>query len=151
MGDYWKPTAEMFSSLFEKPKMAEKLLVKPPFKYLYDIIAECTKVTGFGKGTFTIKVGLYTGEELTQEYYETKERKMAYLQKIIDLVELMSKQPVEAKPGKIVAGLEPELTNILLQSIFKVATSGAPSEPFVKKILSGGKGEEKPKEKPKEP
>jgi TRAF3-interacting protein 1 len=50
MGDFWKPTAEMYSSLFEKPKMAEKLLLKPPFKYLYDIIAECSKVTGFAKG-----------------------------------------------------------------------------------------------------
>lgn len=50
MGDFWKPTAEMYSSLFQKPKMAEQLLKKPPFKYLFDIITETTKVTGFGKG-----------------------------------------------------------------------------------------------------
>ena len=47
MGDFWKPTAEMFGSLFEKPKMSEKLLVKPPFKYIFDIIMETTKATGF--------------------------------------------------------------------------------------------------------
>ena len=34
----------MFSSLFEKPKMSEKLLAKPPFKYIFDIITETTKV-----------------------------------------------------------------------------------------------------------
>lgn len=51
MGDFWKPTADMYSSLFEKPKMAEKLLTKPPFKYIYDILAETTKVTGFAKGS----------------------------------------------------------------------------------------------------
>lgn len=75
---------------------------------------------------------------------------MAYLQKMIDLVELMSKEQVAAKPGKIVAGLEPELTNILFQQVYKLATSGQSSDPFVKKVLTGGKGEEKPAEKPVE-
>ncbi|MBS1889728.1 MAG: hypothetical protein JST59_00415 [Actinobacteria bacterium] len=50
MGDFWKPTAEMYTSLIERPKMAEKLLIKPPFKYIYDIFAETTKVTNFAKG-----------------------------------------------------------------------------------------------------
>jgi TRAF3-interacting protein 1 len=40
----------MFGGLFEKPKMSDKLLQKPPFKYIFDIIAETTKVTGFSKG-----------------------------------------------------------------------------------------------------
>lgn len=53
MGDFWKPTAEMYSSLLSKPKMAEQLLKKPPFKYLFDIITETTKATGFGKGLLT--------------------------------------------------------------------------------------------------
>lgn len=44
MADFWQTTSQMFSSLFEKPKMTEKLLVKPPFKYIFDIISETTKV-----------------------------------------------------------------------------------------------------------
>lgn len=42
----------MFSSLFEKPKMSEKLLSKPPFKYIFDIITETTKATDFAKGLY---------------------------------------------------------------------------------------------------
>lgn len=34
--------------------MTEKLLAKPPFKYIFDIITETTKKTGFGNGTFII-------------------------------------------------------------------------------------------------
>ena len=37
----------MFGSLFEKPKMSEKLLSKPPFKYIFDIIFETMKVLQF--------------------------------------------------------------------------------------------------------
>jgi hypothetical protein len=50
MGDFWKPTSEMFSGLIERPKMTEKLLLKPPFKYLFDIIMETIKKTGCGNG-----------------------------------------------------------------------------------------------------
>jgi TRAF3-interacting protein 1 len=53
MSDFWVPTAEMFSSLFEKPKMSEKLLVKPPFKYIFDIIMETTNATGFAKDLYS--------------------------------------------------------------------------------------------------
>jgi TRAF3-interacting protein 1 len=44
---------------------------------------------------------------LTSEHYESRDRKVTYLQKMIDLVQLMTKEEVAAKPAKIVAGLEP--------------------------------------------
>jgi TRAF3-interacting protein 1 len=53
--------------------------------------------------------GLYVGPELNAEFHNDKDKKIIYLQKIIRLVELMIGAPVEAKPQKIVAGLEPEV------------------------------------------
>lgn len=50
MGDFWKPTADLFAALIDKPKMSERLLIKPPFKYLFDIITETTKKTTFANG-----------------------------------------------------------------------------------------------------
>jgi len=50
MGDFWKTTSDLFSGFIEKPKMTEKLLQKPPFKYLFDIISETTKKSGWGNG-----------------------------------------------------------------------------------------------------
>lgn len=43
----------------------------------------------------------------------------------------MGGEDLKANPGKIVAGLEPEHTNAMLQSLYKLAVSGNPSDPFV--------------------
>jgi len=127
--EFWQVTAQMFSSLFEKPKMTEKLLLKPPFKYLFDIVTQTTKSTGFAKG-------LYSEEELSGDFYDTKEKKIYYLKKIITLTGAILKEEVEAKPNKIVAGVEPDKTNLFLQAMYRAAVSGEDSTPFVKKILS---------------
>eukprot|EP00349_Pseudokeronopsis_sp_Brazil_P002631 CAMPEP_0202962608 /NCGR_PEP_ID=MMETSP1396-20130829/6716_1 /ASSEMBLY_ACC=CAM_ASM_000872 /TAXON_ID= /ORGANISM="Pseudokeronopsis sp., Strain Brazil" /LENGTH=163 /DNA_ID=CAMNT_0049683317 /DNA_START=232 /DNA_END=725 /DNA_ORIENTATION=+ len=69
---------------------------------------------------------------------------------MIALVELMSGEKLEVKPAKIVAGLEAEKTNLFLQVMFKVATSGADSSPYVAKILGlEDDGDDKLKEKQK--
>jgi len=60
----------------------------------------------------------------------------------------MLKEEIPAKPNKIVAGLEPDNTNIFLQAIYRAAVSLENSQPFVKKILTkyaneeGGGGEQ---------
>jgi TRAF3-interacting protein 1 len=42
----------MYEQLFAKPKMTEKLLLKPPFRYLHDIFTATMGKTGWGEGMF---------------------------------------------------------------------------------------------------
>ncbi|CAK62837.1 unnamed protein product (macronuclear) [Paramecium tetraurelia] len=78
MADFWQTTADMFSTLITKPMMKEQYLIKPPFNYIFDIILETYKKTGYAKG-------LYKIEEWDDNYYYIKERRIFFLQKIIDL------------------------------------------------------------------
>jgi len=152
MGDFWEVTAQMYGALFEKPKMSEKLLSKPPFKYIFDIISETTKTTGFAKG-------LLKGDELGADYYSDKDRKIEYLRKFILITSFMLGEEIEAKPNKIVAGVEPDKTNLFLQALYRAAVSGEDSAPYVSKTLkkmSSGDAEEEtkteePKKKTQEP
>lgn len=50
---------------------------------------------------------------------QDKDSKIAFLQKAIDVVMLVSGEPLAVKPARIVAGHEPEKTNELLQVIAK--------------------------------
>lgn len=50
-------------------------------------------------------------------FFQGKEARMSFLQKAIDVVALVSGEPLTAKPARIVAGHEPEKTNELLQAI----------------------------------
>lgn len=54
---------------------------------------------------------------------QEKDSKIAFLQKAIDVVMLVSGEPLSAKPARIVAGHEPDKTNELLQAIGKCCLS----------------------------
>lgn len=57
------------------------------------------------------------------EIFQDKDAKISFLQKAIDVVVMVSGEPVSAKPARIVAGHEPERTNVLLQRIGKCCLS----------------------------
>ncbi|XP_049584792.1 TRAF3-interacting protein 1 isoform X4 [Syngnathus scovelli] len=133
-----KKTQDALGKVIKKPPLTEKLLGKPPFRYLHDIFSEIIRTTGFMKG-------LYKDSELKSDNVKDKESKIAFLQKAIDVVMLVSGEPLAAKPARIVAGHEPEKTNELLQAIAQCCLNKLSSEEAVKRVLSGEKADLKTK------
>lgn len=77
--------------------MTEKLLCKPPFRYLHDIFTATLGKTGWGEG-------LFQGEELNSKAYEDKDSKLKFLVKVITLVEMMTGEKADIKPSMVLAG-----------------------------------------------
>jgi len=127
-----KKTQETLGKVIKKPPLTEKLLSKPPFRFLHDILTEVIKNTGVLKG-------LYKADEMNSENVKDKEAKIAFLQKAIDCVGILIGETLAARPSKIVAGHEPEKTNEFLQALGKVCMKKMDSSDAVKKTLSGEK------------
>ncbi|KAM4026355.1 TRAF3-interacting protein 1 isoform 2-T2 [Anomaloglossus baeobatrachus] len=132
-------TQESLGKVIRKPPLTDKLLGKPPFRYLHDILTEVIRTTGFFKG-------LYTESELKSDNVKDKDAKITFLQKAIDVVILVTGEPLMVKPARIVAGHEPDKTNEFLQAIGKCCLNKLSSDDAVKRILSGEKVD--PKGKP---
>lgn len=77
--------------------MSEKLLNKPPFRYLHDIYTATLAKTGFGNG-------LFEGEELNSKSYEDKDSKLGFLVKVITLTEMVIGEKIDIKPSLVLAG-----------------------------------------------
>ena len=142
MEDFWQETAAMFSSLISKPKMTEKLLKKPPFRFIHDTIMATMGATGYPQG-------LYTEQELDSKTVSDKESKIVFLQKTIDHVSQTIGETVDCKPNKIVAGQEAEKTNSFLQALFRAAT-GQFEQKQPKEERKDDRKEEKKKRKKEE-
>jgi hypothetical protein len=111
-------TQELLGAIITKPKLSEKLLQKPPVRFLHDIVSEIIKVTGFGSG-------LYTEAELDSANVTEKQQKIDFLEKIIKFVGTHLNTLVEAQPLKIVAGMDAANTNRFLQ-LLAVAAKHVP-------------------------
>ncbi|CAM9307923.1 unnamed protein product [Scytosiphon promiscuus] len=121
-------TREMLEAIISRPKLSDKLLNMPPFRFLHDIVSEVTRQTGFGQG-------LYSAEESDSSLVKAKPAKMAYLDKLIMLVGTSLNTLVDARPAKIVAGLEAENTNRMLQLLALAAVEKPDSSKAVAIVL----------------
>ncbi|XP_033728168.1 TRAF3-interacting protein 1-like isoform X3 [Pecten maximus] len=138
-----KKTQDTLGKIIKKPPLTEKLLSKPPFRFLHDVMTSLIKTTGFMKG-------LFTDTEMNSENVKDKDSKMAFLQKVIDFTSSVTGKSISAKPSKIVAGHEPEKTNEFLQSLAAAANMKGDHDAQVSRFLSKGSKEEPAKEKSKD-
>ena len=107
---------DKISALIQKPKMTEKLLSKPPFRFLHDTISAIISSTGFGEG-------LYDAQEMDSSTITEKQAKLNYLDKIINLVAICRGKKLSVSSLKVVAGLEPEYTNEFLIALADCASN----------------------------
>ncbi|XP_014804687.1 PREDICTED: TRAF3-interacting protein 1 [Calidris pugnax] len=131
-------TQESLGRVIRKPPLTDRLLSKPPFRYLHDVITEVIRVTGFMKG-------LYTDFELKSDNIKDKDAKISFLQKAIDAVVMVTGEPLSVKPARVVAGHEPEKTNEFLQAIGKCCLNKLSSDVAVKRVLAGERADAKGK------
>merc|ERR1712139_384096 len=130
--EYVLETQETLGKLISKPKMTEKYLKKPPFRFLHDVIMEVIKATNFGQG-------LYTPEECDAAGLSDKQAKVDFLNKVISLTSFALDEPINVAANKIVAGLDADKTNAFLVKLNQAATTcaGPKSEAAVQRVLSG--------------
>lgn len=135
MGDeaeFVAETQETLGKLIAKPKMTEKYLKKPPFRFLHDVLMEVIKQTSFGQG-------LYTPEECDASGLSDKQAKVDFLNKAISLTSFALEEQINVAANKIVAGLDADKTNAWLVKVHQAATTcvGPKSEAAVQRVLSG--------------
>lgn len=127
-----KRTQDTLGKYIKKPPLTEKLLKKPPFRFLHDIIRAVIQETGFLQG-------LFTTEELSHETIKDRDSKIAFLQKVIDAVKVITGTNLTVRPTKIIAGHEPSKTNELLQAIGKALDRKLSSVEYVESLQKVGK------------
>ncbi|XP_067686727.1 TRAF3-interacting protein 1-like isoform X2 [Haliotis asinina] len=138
-----KKTQSTLGKVITKPPLTDKLLGKPPFRFLHDVTTSVIKTTGFMKG-------LFTDFELNSENVKEKDNKVAFLQKAIDMVCLVTGKSLSVRPQKIVAGHEPEKTNEFLQALAEAINMKVDNDEYVKRLLKGKGGGAEKKDKEKE-
>uniref|UniRef100_A0A1I7XER9 MIP-T3 domain-containing protein n=1 Tax=Heterorhabditis bacteriophora TaxID=37862 RepID=A0A1I7XER9_HETBA len=107
-------TRAAFADLIDKPPLTDQLLSRPPFKFILDVVSATITKTGYLKDKFT-------KDELNPNRFTDKSTKMEFLDKLIEALNDDSLTTV--KSAKIVAGKEPEQTNLLLRKLALSARS----------------------------
>lgn len=95
MGEEVRPeviqqTQKILGKYVKKPQLTEKLLKKPPFRFLHDVIRVVIQETGFLRG-------LYTAEEMVSENVKDRDKKIAFLNKLIDATSKFFRTGIEIK------------------------------------------------------
>ncbi|KAF7494683.1 TRAF3-interacting protein 1 [Sarcoptes scabiei] len=121
-----KSNIDLWSKIVKRPAITEKILSRPPFRFLFDLTTMTIKTTGYLRG-------LYTEDEFNFENVNSnKETKMAFLDKLIEVIGLINpKFSLDIKSSKIVSGVECEKTNKFLNEFAKCVLD---KRPFVESV-----------------
>ncbi|CAI2723705.1 unnamed protein product [Schistosoma spindalis] len=127
-----KRTQETLGKLIKKPVLTEKLLSRPPFRFLHDICTSVIRSTGLMKG-------LFNSEELEADNVKDKDKKLAFLQKLVDFLTVVHERTIPVRIMSIVAGKEAEKTNEMLFLLAEAVNKKINNEEYVARVLQGRK------------
>ncbi|CAH0728481.1 unnamed protein product, partial [Brenthis ino] len=142
--DVIKATQISLGKYIKRPPLSDKLLKKPPFRFLHDIITSVLKNTGFFNG-------LFEEEELISDKVKDRDSKILFLNKVITVIVSTTGKSLTVKPSKIVAGQEPEKTNELLQCLAFALDNKLSSDEAVKLYKESIKSNKSVENKTKDP
>jgi hypothetical protein len=125
-------TSEMISAIISKPAMKPKLLGRPPFRFLHDVMFNIMNKTAFAIDKFS--------DEEKDSKAMPKSSRVTVLQKIIDITSQTLGIDINVAPSKVTAGKECEKPRVFLQ-YFCIAATG--------KKLSAGSASTAPAPAPK--
>uniref|UniRef100_A0AC34RIW0 Uncharacterized protein n=1 Tax=Panagrolaimus sp. JU765 TaxID=591449 RepID=A0AC34RIW0_9BILA len=131
-------TRSLFEPLISRPPLTDQLLQRPPFKFIHDVVNETVRATG-------VLSNLFTADDLDHtKAGADKTSKIAFLSKLIDGLNIDGTLD-DVKPARIVAGKDPEMTNLLLQRLAIEASNSV--KPTKHRSKSKDKTEKDKKEK----
>ena len=84
--------------------------------FLHDIVTSILEATSFPENYFS-------QDELNSKHFQSKEDKIKFLNKLIKLVNASQRITLEVNPSKVVSGLDPVNTNILLIELARAASN----------------------------
>ena len=85
--------------------------------------------------------GIFTEEEKKFEYFKSSsEHKRKFIEKVVEITRLVTKNNFELNISQLMKGEEPEKTNIFLQNFYKAATSDSDKERIIKRYIAEKKG-----------
>lgn len=115
-------TQQALGGLFRKPKLTTKLLSRPPFRYIHDVIFAVSKATGFPD------LSVFDESEMVGKAIKDKTAKINFLRKAIQVLEDASGEQVTMRPEKAVAGAESHTVNEFFQLLARTARGGGAND-----------------------
>lgn len=112
--DEVESTKTAILKVIRKPIPTDKLLQRPPFKFIQDVTLAVIKATKF-------RENLYTTEEATADFSKNRDGKISFLAKAIAAIEEALGEKLDIKASKVIAGLETDKTNIFLTKFVETA------------------------------
>ena len=120
--DYWSETLQKYSTLIDNLQIKEKYFQKPAPSYIFHLVMNTLKKTGFPNGLFSEK-------QKSFEYFKRNlEHKKKILGKITELINFIIEKEEELQIDiniqDILKGQHPEITNKFLLKLYEFATNG---------------------------